>query len=78
MLKFLPKYNNFKYLNGELDSFEEDNYSVFVLMPFGDEETRDELTSIYNTIKETAEKGCFHGGILKCNRADMETDLIMM
>jgi len=74
----MPKYKNFTFLNGDLDSFEEDKYSVFVLMPFGKDEISKKLTEIYGTIKETTEKGCFHGNLLKCGRSDFETDLIII
>ena len=74
MLNLMPKYKNFKFLDGNLDSFKEQKYCVFVLMPFANKE----LNGFFETIKETVEKGCFHGNLLKCNRADSETDMIIM
>jgi len=74
MIRLMPKYKNFKFLDGDLESFKEDKYSVFVLMPFAIKK----LNEFYDTIKKTIEKGCFHGGLLKCNRADLEIDMIIM
>ena len=79
MIKFHPKYFNFDFLNGDLDSFVEDTYSVFVLMPFGDDnEIRKELDDIFKAMKEVIEKDCLQGKKLSCSRADLEGGLIIM
>jgi hypothetical protein len=71
MLKNIPYYQNFTFLNGDLESFEEDNKLVFVLMPFGkNDEEKAHYNSIYETIRETIIEICFGGGVLKCVRAD--------
>ena len=79
MIKFTPKYENFKFLSGESDTFVEDPYLVFVLMSFGkDPESMKQFNDLFSTIKDTIEKGCFHGGVLSCTRADLEQNLIIM
>lgn len=79
MIKFLPKYENFKFLAGDMDSFDENPYQVFVLMPFGnDKQSIEKYSSIFSTIKNTIENGCFHGGKLSCSRADQKQSLVVM
>lgn len=79
MMKMHPKYLNFSFLNGNLESFDEDNNSVFVLMPFGkSNEDKKLFNQIFTTIKDVVEKSCFHGGLLSCSRADLEDNLIIM
>ncbi|MEK0371019.1 MAG: hypothetical protein QQN55_07690 [Nitrosopumilus sp.] len=79
MFKIYPKYSNFKFLDGDLNSFEEDFNSVFVLMPFGDnEEDRKNFSELFQVMKDTIEKGCFRGGKLTFSRSDLENGLIIM
>jgi|TARA_Y100000310_G_scaffold343990_1_gene454405 hypothetical protein len=79
MYKVHPKYTNFKFLNGDLESFEIDKNSVFLLMPFGNDENQKRYFSeLFSSIKDLVENSCFHGGRLKCSRADVENGLIIM
>jgi len=79
MIKFVPTYLNFQYLNGDSTSFDEDAKFVFALMPFGriDNEKK-KFGDVFLAIQRVVEKACFHGGVLSCSRADLEDDLIIM
>ncbi len=78
-VKFIPHYRNFTLLSGPPESFEVEPYFVFALMPFGrNEEERRNFSEIYFRIKEVLKKNTFHGGILKCSRADKELGFNIM
>ena len=79
MYKLHPKYSNFKFLDGDIESFKIDNNSVFVLMPFGQNvEQKKYFNELFSTIKNVTENNCFRGGRLKCSRSDLENSLIIM
>ena len=79
MYKLRPVYNNFPFLQGSIESFQEDKNLIFVLMPFGkNNEEREYWSNIFFAIKITIEDVCFNGGILKCSRSDLENELIIM
>lgn len=79
MYKLKPIYYNFPFLEGTIESFQEDKNLVFVLMPFGKtKEEKEYLSNVFFSIKNTIENVCFNGEMLKCSRADFEYELVVM
>jgi hypothetical protein len=79
MVKINPVYENYLFLNGDFKSFQEDENTVFVLMPFGKSKNEQSyFMRIFQSVKNITENVCFGGGILKCSRADLENDLVIM